>query len=98
MDDGAAPRVRSTFGGVDFPLAHLPRSAPREGTRRRPLPKPGSYMTDGIELYRVVRWQVSAAGDAAQLEDCRTLDVRPYGVRELGRMPLRPVRPRAQPA
>ena len=32
-------------------------------------------------------------GDAAQLEDCHTLEIRAYGVRELGRMDLTGVQP-----
>jgi hypothetical protein len=94
---GAAP---SSFARVDFPSVHRrfpPRMEAGEATRHRPRPQPGSYLTDGVHLYRVVRWQVSANGDAAQLEDCRTLEVRAYGVRELGRMGLTGVHPGTAP-
>ena len=85
---------------MDFPSVHRhfsPRLRPREGTQHRPLPQPGAYLTDGLNLYRVVRWQVSADGDAAQLEDCRTLEVRAYGVRELAWMGLTGVQPEQRP-
>ena len=48
------------------------------------------YLTDGLRLFRVVRgetWPPEAS--YAVLEDCRTLEGRPYTVEELATMSLR---------
>ncbi len=54
---------------------------------------PDSYLTDGKRLLRVVS-HFDAAADSvfASLEDCMTLEVRPYSPGELSAMRLRPVR------
>lgn len=52
-----------------------------------------SYLTDGVRLLRVVsRFEADARSACAWLEDCLTLEVRPYSPRELGAMRLRAVR------
>ncbi len=52
----------------------------------------GSYVTDGRCLYRVVsQFTPRSARVFAALEDCRTLEVRPYSPDELYAMRLRPV-------
>jgi hypothetical protein len=53
----------------------------------------GAYLTDGRRLFRVVS-QLSphALDQYAALEDCRTLEVRPYRPEELYGMRLRLVR------
>ena len=57
---------------------------------------PDSYLTDGERLLRVIsRFQADAHGAFTSLEDCLTLEVRPYTLRELSAMQLRAVRARA---
>ena len=52
----------------------------------------GAYVTDGRRLYRVVsQFTPQTARVFAALEDCRTLEVRPYSPNELYAMRLRPV-------
>jgi hypothetical protein len=52
----------------------------------------GSYVTDGRRLYRVVsQFTPRSARVFAALEDCRTLEVRPYSPDELYAMRLRPI-------
>jgi hypothetical protein len=60
--------------------------------QRDPCP-PGSYITDGYTLFRVVE-QFGAPGQraSAMLEDCVTLEVNSYTVREIDRMALWVVR------
>ena len=54
---------------------------------------PDSYLTDGKRLLRVVsRFEADADTTFAALEDCMTLEVRPYSPGELGAMTLRTVR------
>jgi hypothetical protein len=54
---------------------------------------PGAYLTDGRSLFRVVSQLVpNNHYSFAALEDCRTLQVRPYRPDELYAMRLRPVR------
>ena len=51
-----------------------------------------SYLTDGIRLLRVVsKFEHTGASMFASLEDCLTLEVRPYSPGELSAMALRPV-------
>jgi len=53
---------------------------------------PGSYLTDGRRLLRVVsRFEASHASKSASLEDCLTLEVRSYTPGELYAMRLRRV-------
>lgn len=60
-------------------------------TLRSPRLAPDSYFTDGVRLLRVAH---AAAGHGfASLEDCRTLEVRPYSLGELAKLRLRPVVP-----
>ena len=52
-----------------------------------------SYVTDGKRLLRVVsRFEAGPGGAFASLEDCRTLEVRPYSPGELSAMRLQNVR------
>ncbi len=53
---------------------------------------PGSYVTDGCRLLRVIS-PFAAAEDRrfASLEDCLTLEVQAYSPRELATMGLQPV-------
>ena len=52
-----------------------------------------SYFTDGKRLLRVVsRFEADAGSMFASLEDCLTLDVRPYSPGELRAMRLQMVR------
>jgi hypothetical protein len=52
------------------------------------------YVTDGKRLLRVVtRFDAGAQGTFASLEDCMTLEVRPYTSGELGAMAVRTVVP-----
>ncbi len=54
---------------------------------------PDSYVTDGKHLLRVVsRFEADAKSVFASLEDCLTLEVRPYSSGELSAMRLRTVR------
>jgi len=53
---------------------------------------PDSYLTDGTRLWRVVsRFGADAATMFASLEDCSTLEVRPYSSGEIDAMTLRMV-------
>ena len=53
---------------------------------------PGSYLTDGHRLLRVVsRFEADHASKSASLEDCLTLEVRCYSPGELYAMRLRRV-------
>ena len=54
---------------------------------------PDSYVTDGKRLLRVVsRFEADAESTFASLEDCMTLEVRPYSPGELSAMMLQTVR------
>ena len=54
---------------------------------------PDSYVTDGKRLLRVVsRFEADAESTFASLEDCMTLEVRPYAPGELSAMMLQTVR------
>ncbi len=58
-----------------------------EATRR------GAYLTDGVDLYRVVRPLDDPPGaETADLENCWTLTVHTYTADEVWRMRLRLVR------
>ena len=57
---------------------------------------PDSYLTDGERLLRVVSHLEWDGGSVfATLEDCLTLEVRPYSSGELRMMGLQVVRPSA---
>ncbi|HTQ69100.1 MAG TPA: hypothetical protein VMI13_10455 [Solirubrobacteraceae bacterium] len=57
---------------------------------------PDSYLTDGERLLRVIsHFRADADGASTSLEDCLTLEVRPYTLRELSAMELRAVHTRA---
>jgi hypothetical protein len=67
----------------------LPRSQPSPPFERL---APDTYLTDGRRLLRVVsHFDAGADSVYAALEDCLTLEVRPYSLAELGAMGLRPV-------
>jgi hypothetical protein len=51
----------------------------------------GRYYTDGRRLLRVI--DASADATYASLEDCLTLEVRPYSPGEVIKLRLRPVAP-----
>ena len=52
-----------------------------------------AYLTDGVDLYRVVRpLDVPPRSETTELENCWTLGVRTYTADELWRMGLRRVR------
>ena len=69
-------------------LTQLRRSAGQRSER----PTPGSYLTDGKRLLRVVsKFEPDSSSMFASLEDCLTLEVRPYSPGELSAMALRPV-------
>lgn len=53
---------------------------------------PGSYLTDGQRLFRVLSRLVDGRSTLVSIEDCLTLETRAYAASELGTMPLRPVR------
>ena len=54
---------------------------------------PDAYLTDGVDLYRVVRpLDAPPRAETAELENCWTLTVHTYTSDELGRMGLRAVR------
>jgi hypothetical protein len=54
---------------------------------------PDAYLTDGVDLYRVVRpLDAPPRAETAELENCWTLTVHTYTADELGRMGLRAVR------
>jgi hypothetical protein len=56
--------------------------------QRDPCP-PGSYITDGYTLFRVVeQFGAPGHGASAMLEDCTTLEVSSFTVREIDRMAL----------
>lgn len=59
------------------------------------LPEPAQrhdYLTDGVNLYRFVRWvNRSVTAMFAELEDCRSLDIVLVTAEHLARSPLRPV-------
>jgi hypothetical protein len=51
-----------------------------------------SYLTDGVNLYRVTGWMNrSAHAIFAELEDCRTLELVLVRAEHLARSALRPV-------
>lgn len=53
---------------------------------------PGAYLTDGRTLFRVIsQFAPQSTRVFAALEDCRTLEVRPYSPDELYAMRLKPV-------
>jgi hypothetical protein len=53
----------------------------------------GAYLTDGIDLYRVVRpLDDPPRSETADLENCWTLSVRAYTADELWRLGLRTIR------
>lgn len=82
-------RIRIGAGRTNTPntVANLTVTK-REGARVRT----GSYLTDGRRLYRVIsQFTPRNARVFATLEDCRTLEVRPYSPDELYAMRLRPV-------
>jgi len=55
--------------------------------------KQDAYLTDGVDLYRVVRpLDVPPRSETAELENCWTLGIRTYTADELWRMGLRRVR------
>lgn len=54
---------------------------------------PDSYVTDGVRLLRVVsHLDANARSASAWLEDCLTLEIRPYSPGELSALRLRAVR------
>jgi hypothetical protein len=66
----------------------------RKRRRREPLEISilGGYVTDGHRLFRVVSWFAAGRRDElVALEDCATLEVRPFLPRELDTMGLRAV-------
>jgi hypothetical protein len=72
-------------------------SLPAAGAlRRRPTSadlEPGSYVTDGRDLFYVISQFNPGGGRVfASLEDCRTFDAKAYSPDELYRMGLKPVR------
>jgi hypothetical protein len=73
-------------------IGSLLRSTPGV-TPSEPL-RPGSYVTDGCRLFRVVS-QFATVGEHvfASLENCSTLEVQSYVPGELCAMNLRPVHP-----
>jgi len=67
-------------------LPHVSRPVAAEP---EPLP---NYLTDGRRLLRVVaRFDTAGHDTFASLEDCLTLEVRPYSPGELAALHLRPV-------
>lgn len=52
---------------------------------------PGSYVTDGQRLFRVLSRLVTGHSTLVSIEDCLTLETRAYAASELKTMPLRPV-------
>lgn len=61
----------------------------RPSAPRQEQVAPDSYLTDGQRLLRVVsRFEAGPGGTFASLEDCLTLEVRPYSAGELDSMRL----------
>lgn len=52
-----------------------------------------SYLTDGVNLYRVLGAIAGGAAEMIGLENCRSLEVILYPLAELGARSLRPVVP-----
>jgi len=70
-------------------LPLLPHTSPPATAEPESLP---NYLTDGRRLLRVVaRFQTAGNDTFASLEDCLTLEVRPYSPGELAALHLRPV-------
>ena len=65
---------------------HRTRGAARRVWRRPPI---SEYLTDGTHLYRFLGWGL--AGDFAELEDCRSLELLVVPTCELRAGWLRPV-------
>lgn len=62
----------------------VPCMSPMVATLFADEPAHGHYLTDGHRLYRVVSPFLLEGGDpTAELEDCLTLEVRPYTAHEL---------------
>ena len=53
----------------------------------------GTYLTDGVFLYRLVGAAATPSGDVAEVEDCYWLDVVVVPIRDLRARRLRVVRP-----
>ena len=72
------------------------RRCPRPlSVRPGPL-APDTYLTDGERLLRVVsQFEAGSGGTFASLEDCLTLEVRPYSSGEVSC--LRPLEPSESP-
>jgi hypothetical protein len=56
------------------------------------------YLTDGVNLYRVLGAIRDGASQMMGLENCRSLEVILYPLAELGARSLRPVTPAGAPA
>ncbi len=54
------------------------------------------YVTDGVELYRVLGGSVSGASDMVGLENCRSFEVIMHPLSEITSCALRPVIPAAE--
>jgi len=78
------------------PAAETPRTmslfVPRRRRHRRLAP--GSYLTDGERLFRVLSLLVAGRSMLVSIEDCRTLEIHAYADSELETMRLRRVRGR----
>ena len=72
-------------------MARTPLGSPSTRSLRASWLVRDRYVTDGRRLLRVVDAEVGRA--FASLEDCLTLEVRPYSPGELIKMRLRPVVP-----
>jgi len=55
--------------------------------------RPGCYLTDGVTLFRLLDTVASGLGEMVGLEDCRSLDVKWWTIRELRERRLRAVNP-----
>ena len=73
-------------------------SPQRVGRPAEPAEGRGRYVTDGRRLFRVVSALDPLLGEAAELENCRTLEVRSYTPDELIDMRLRRVFSPGRPA
>ena len=63
------------------------------GSPGRPAPLRARYLTDGLNLYRIVGHVGRSVNDLlVELEDCRSLEILVVTVQELRRGRLRPVR------
>lgn len=88
---GACPDARCLVGGHTGRVVSLSLRRCGAHVNQRQL-IPGSYLTDGQRLFRVLSRLVNGRSTLVWIEDCLTLETRAYAASELGTTRWRPVR------